>query len=70
MSSSDTPPPNYDSRVPLVIGVSVWLMCVSTVMVGLRIFTRKFIIDQMGIDDYFAIFALVSLSDGGPRTNH
>jgi hypothetical protein len=54
-------PPNYDeSRKSTVIGVSVFLMLVSTVMVSLRVYTRTFILNQMGVDDYVAIFSLVS----------
>jgi len=53
------PPPNYDNRAGTVIAVSVFLMCVSTLFVGLRIYTRKVIKNEMGIDDYFAILTLV-----------
>jgi hypothetical protein len=53
-------PPNYDeSRKPTVIGVSVFLMCVSTAMVGLRVWTRTVLIKQMGIDDWMAVATLV-----------
>ena len=53
-------PPNYDeSRKATVIGVSIFLMLVCTLMISLRIWTRKVVINQMGVDDYLAIATLV-----------
>lgn len=58
---TELPPGSFDSRVPTVIGVIAFTLTVATAAVSLRIYTRKFIVNQVGIDDYFAILALVSL---------
>lgn len=54
------PPGSFDTRVPTVIAVIAFTLTVATAAVGLRIYTRKYIINNMGFDDYFAVFALVS----------
>jgi hypothetical protein len=58
--SSQLPPGSFDDRSPVVIGSVVFCLVVATVAVSLRIYTRKFVINQLGIDDYFSVFALVS----------
>ena len=58
--ASELPPGSFDSRVPTVIVAIVVCLSVATTAVALRIYTRKVIINQMGWDDYFAVFALVS----------
>lgn len=59
---AELPPGSFDTRVPTVIGVIAFTLAVATITVCLRIYTRKYIINRMGIDDYFAILALVSLA--------
>jgi len=56
----ELPPGSYDSIAPTVVGTVVLCLVVSTVAVGLRLYTRRFIMKQVGIDDYLAIVALVS----------
>jgi len=51
----------YDDRSRTVIGVVVFCLLFSTTMVGLRVWTRWKVINQMGYDDYFCILALVSI---------
>lgn len=46
----------------MAIFTVVLCLTVATVMVGLRIYTRKFITKQMGMDDWAAIITLVSLA--------
>lgn len=58
------PPPElipgyYDDRSGLVIFCVTFCLVVATLMVTLRIWTRKFIINKMGADDWAAIIALV-----------
>jgi len=50
-----------ESRAPTVIGVVTFMLSFTTVAVGLRIYTRAFILRQMGLDDWTAIFTLVSI---------
>jgi hypothetical protein len=57
------PPPElipgyYDNRSGLAIFCVVFCLTIATTMVGLRIWTRKFIIDKMGADDWAAIITL------------
>ena len=53
-------PPNAgDDRRATVIGVVVFCLLFTTGIVGLRIWTRKKIINQLGIDDYFCVLGLV-----------
>ncbi|KAK4208627.1 hypothetical protein QBC37DRAFT_296316 [Rhypophila decipiens] len=49
----------YDNRSGLVIFCITLCLVVSTAMVSMRIWTRKFIINQMGPDDWVAIIAMV-----------
>ena len=58
------PPPElipgyYDDRSGLAIFCVVFCLTVATIMVGLRIWTRKVIIDKLGLDDWAAIITLV-----------
>ncbi|KAM7206090.1 hypothetical protein V8F20_002872 [Naviculisporaceae sp. PSN 640] len=58
------PPPEmipgyYDDRSGLVIFCVTFCLVVATIMVSLRIWTRKVIIDKMGADDWVAIIALI-----------
>ena len=54
---------NAESRVSTIYAVASFLMAWCVGIVGLRIYTRKFIINQMGIDDYLAIVSLVCPSN-------
>ena len=61
-------PPGWDAdHSGISIFVVVFCLVVSTVMVGLRVYTRRVIINQMGIDDWAAIVTLVSARARGPR---
>lgn len=67
MDNTGGPPPElipgfYDDRSPLAIFCVVFCLAVATVMVGLRIWTRKVIINKMGMDDWAAIITLVCLT--------
>lgn len=59
MSTFVEPYPGYasESRVGTVIGTTSFLLCLAATVVGLRIYTRAFIIRQMGPDDWAAIIA-------------
>ena len=61
MDPSQLPPGSFESRVPIVIGVIILTLSVATIAVGLRIYTRKVILNSLGIDDFFAVFTLVCL---------
>jgi hypothetical protein len=52
-------------RGPLIIIVVTSLMLISTLSVSLRIYTRKFLLDKFGFDDFLVICALLAtLGDG------
>lgn len=55
------PPGTDDDKSWVAIFTVVLCLTVSTVMVGLRIYTRRFITKQMGMDDWAAVVTLVSL---------
>lgn len=57
------PPNAYDSLQPTIVGVCIFLMVWSTAMITARIYTRKFIIDSMGWDDYACIVGWVRSAD-------
>lgn len=65
MSSADAgappalPPNAFEDRSATVIGVSSFLLILSTILVALRLWTRKVIINQMGWDDYMIVCGLV-----------
>jgi hypothetical protein len=52
-------PGDHDDRAPLIIGAVTALMLISTLSVSLRIYTRKFLLDNLGLDDYLVIGGLV-----------
>jgi len=54
------PPWAFDDRSPTIIGVVVFCLLWSTTLVGLRIWTRKKILNELGWDDYACIAGLVS----------
>lgn len=56
---TELPPWAYESRAHVpVIAVAVTLS-LATIAVGLRTYTRQYIIRYLGLDDYAAIVALV-----------
>jgi hypothetical protein len=52
-------PGYHDDRSGLAIFCVVFCLTVATIMVGLRTWTRKVIIDKMGADDWAAIITMV-----------
>ena len=52
-----------ESRVSTLYGATSFLVAWCVGIVGLRVYTRRVILNQMGIDDYLAILSLVC-----PRT--
>lgn len=52
------------SRAPLVAGVAVSCMLCVTLVTALRLYTRRFLLGTVGLDDYLAVVAWVS---AGPR---
>ena len=51
-----------DNRGNIIIGV-VCLVCpLATLAVGLRFYTRYYLLKRLGLDDYLALVALVSIS--------
>jgi hypothetical protein len=52
-------PGSNDSRVSTTIGVTVLCLSVASATVVLRVYTRGWIMKQMGVDDYFAIASLL-----------
>ena len=72
MADAGAPPPElipgyYDDRSGLVIFCVVFCLAVATIMVGLRIWTRKVILNKMGADDWAAIIAMVCNETVGRR---
>ena len=48
-----------ESRIDIPICVAVFTLIVATTAVSARIYTRKWLLNQFGIDDGFAVTALV-----------
>jgi hypothetical protein len=59
MADAPLPPGSYDSSVPTTIGVTIFCLSVASAAVVLRTYTRAFIINKMGVDDYFAVASLL-----------
>lgn len=63
-STSPPPPPlssnAHEDKSSTVIGAIIFCLVWSTVMVGMRLWTRGKMIKQLGIDDYACILGLVS----------
>ncbi|KAK6832906.1 hypothetical protein PG987_007600 [Apiospora arundinis] len=49
------------SRAPLVRGVAIFCMLVLTVITSLRLYTRRFIQSRIGLDDYLAVVAWLTV---------
>lgn len=55
------PPETFgESRSGIIIGIVVVCWILSTIVVTLRVYTRKVLLKQIGADDYFAAASLVS----------
>lgn len=50
----------YESREATVLGIVCFVVSVASLAVAARIYTRAVLIKSMGVDDYMAIFSLVS----------
>jgi hypothetical protein len=57
------PPNASEDQRATVIGSVVFCLLWSTLMVGLRLWTRGVVIKKLGVDDYMCLVGLVS---GGP----
>jgi hypothetical protein len=55
----ELPPNAFEDRRATVIGSVVFCLLWSTLMVGLRLWTRGVVTKQLGIDDYACLIALV-----------
>ncbi|KAK0725554.1 hypothetical protein B0H67DRAFT_659165 [Lasiosphaeris hirsuta] len=72
-SSGQAPqlPPNaLEDRAATVIGVVAFCLLFATCMVGLRIWTRKKIINQLGLDDYACVAGLLVTYGSGISIAH
>ena len=49
-----------DSRAGVTIGVVILVLTIASIAVGLRVYTRAFVIKQFGWDDFAAIASFVS----------
>lgn len=50
-----------ESKAPVLIGIVMLLLVISTMMVGLRIFSRR-LVKQFTLDDFTAIISWVCIS--------
>jgi hypothetical protein len=50
-----------DNQVDVVIATTSVCLAVATVMVSVRLYTRWFLVRQVGLDDYLATITLASL---------
>lgn len=57
----ENPTLDAETRVPILIGVSVAFMILSVTVVLLRLFTRYAVVKALGSDDYTILIAVVSL---------
>jgi hypothetical protein len=62
MATNGSLPPNLpsDNRTGLLIGVSVMMIAIATVLVVLRLYVRKMVTNALGADDFVTVAALVS----------
>ncbi|KAI0176110.1 hypothetical protein GGR52DRAFT_346223 [Hypoxylon sp. FL1284] len=56
-SSMDSPELPHDDRAPVLIGAVCFVLSLTTLAVGLRIFTRSRVLKQLGVDDYLVLVA-------------
>lgn len=64
-TAAPLPPGSYDNGVPMTIGVTILCLSIASAVVVLRTYTRGWIINQMGVDDYFAIASLLMVYGTG-----
>lgn len=64
-TTAPLPPSSYDNKVPTTIGVTIFCLGVASAVVVLRTYTRGWITNQMGVDDYFAIASLLMIYGTG-----
>lgn len=55
----ENPALDAETRVPILLGVSIAFIIASTVVVALRLFTRQYIVHGLGPDDYTIVLAQV-----------
>lgn len=67
-SAPQLPPNAFEDRRATVIGVVAFCLLFSTTMVGLRLWTRTKLINQMGWDDYACVAGLVCYHWSSPFT--
>lgn len=53
-------PSHQENRGPVVLAVTIALLCVSTVFVVLRLISRLGVVKRVSADDYFIVLAWVS----------
>ncbi|KAB5566657.1 hypothetical protein GE09DRAFT_743293 [Coniochaeta sp. 2T2.1] len=58
-TSNPIPPGSQPSQVPIAIGVTILCLSIASAVVVLRTYTRGWILNKMGTDDYFAIASLL-----------
>ena len=67
--ASDLPIPGQfpeldaETRVPILVGMSTGFVLASTIAVGLRLYTRGFVVRNLGMDDATIAFAQVSTTE-------
>ena len=54
-------PPQPGSRAGPLIGLQIFFIIVALLVYGLRVYTRRFILNSLGSDDYIMGIAVVSL---------
>ncbi|KAK4148785.1 hypothetical protein C8A00DRAFT_19442 [Chaetomidium leptoderma] len=64
------PPNAFEDRRPTVIGSVIFCLLWSTLMVGLRLWTRGVVIKQLGVDDYVCLVGLLAIYGSGIAIAH
>jgi hypothetical protein len=59
-----------EDRTATMLGVMIFLLVWSTVVVACRVWARGVIIKQLGIDDYICVIALVGAPEPLPALQH
>ncbi|KAI0442533.1 hypothetical protein F4803DRAFT_367594 [Xylaria telfairii] len=57
----DVKAPPHDNMSHVIIGVAVVVLSIASISVGLRIYTRAYVVRLIGVDDYLSILALVAV---------
>ncbi|KAK1997377.1 hypothetical protein LX36DRAFT_657605 [Colletotrichum falcatum] len=53
------PPIAYESRSDLILGVTVFMLAVTTIFVGMRVYVRAFVMRKWGTDDTMLLLAFM-----------